>query len=286
MPKQEPGRRESIVAPVLAELGAWELDPRGERRRAGGGRGAVPQRRRTGASPTRWPSGCAGPPTWTPTGWSWSPGPARGRAVAGLDLRWAAVTLDGRRGLVVASGPAAAPPRDIGVRRRRWTSAPVDDDGGARTWRSALVLPCWTLLGMLDRAIDLTRAYVLVPRAVRAAAGRLPGRAVPADRRRGRARRRGDAGQVRAVEHRGRPAATALDDALALRLAAIEAAEVVFRVAHQLHGAIGFCDETPLSWLSRYSQPLRRLPLGLSATRGDAGRRLGRARPGGTVHDE
>ena len=55
----------------------------------------------------------------------------------------------------------------------------------------------------------------------------------------------------------------ALADALALRLAAIEAADVVFRVAHQLHGAIGFCDETMLSWLSRYSQPLRRLPLGL-----------------------
>jgi alkylation response protein AidB-like acyl-CoA dehydrogenase len=58
-----------------------------------------------------------------------------------------------------------------------------------------------------------------------------------------------------------------LADALALRAAAIEAAEVVFRVAHQLHGAIGFCDETTVSWLSRYSQPLRRLPLGLSATR-------------------
>ena len=60
----------------------------------------------------------------------------------------------------------------------------------------------------------------------------------------------------------GRP--DAIDDALALRMAAIEAAETVFRVAHQLHGAIGFCDETTLSWLSRYSQPLRRLPFGLS----------------------
>ncbi len=63
----------------------------------------------------------------------------------------------------------------------------------------------------------------------------------------------------------GRP--EALDDALALRMSAIEAAEIVFRVCHQLHGAVGFCDETTLSWLSRYSQPLRRLPLGLSATR-------------------
>ena len=77
------------------------------------------------------------------------------------------------------------------------------------------------------------------------------------------------------MEHRyGRP--EALDDALALRMAAIEAAEVVFRVCHQLHGAVGFCDETTLSWLSRYSQPLRRLPLGLSATRDHLTRRLGR----------
>ena len=68
----------------------------------------------------------------------------------------------------------------------------------------------------------------------------------------------------------------AIDDALALRMAALEAAEVVFRVTHQLHGAVGFCDETTLSWLSRYSQPLRRLPLGLSATRDTLTRRLGR----------
>jgi alkylation response protein AidB-like acyl-CoA dehydrogenase len=65
-------------------------------------------------------------------------------------------------------------------------------------------------------------------------------------------------------------------DALALRLAAIEAADTVFRTAHQLHGAIGFCDETALSWLSRYSVPLRRLPLGLSATRSELAGRLGR----------
>ena len=71
--------------------------------------------------------------------------------------------------------------------------------------------------------------------------------------------------------------AEAADDALALRMAALEAAEVVFRVAHQLHGAMGFCDESPLSWLSRYSQPLRRLPLGLSATRALLTRRIGRA---------
>ena len=72
----------------------------------------------------------------------------------------------------------------------------------------------------------------------------------------------------------GRP--EALHDALALRLAALEAADVVFRVCHQLHGAVGFCDETTLSWLSRYSQPLRRLPIGLSATRDVLTRAVGR----------
>ena len=55
-----------------------------------------------------------------------------------------------------------------------------------------------------------------------------------------------------------------------------EANQVVFRVTHQLHGAVGFCDETTLSWLSRYSQPLRRLPFGLSATRDVLTRRIGR----------
>jgi hypothetical protein len=53
---------------------------------------------------------------------------------------------------------------------------------------------------------------------------------------------------------------------LALRAAALSAADVVFRIAHQLHGATGFCDEHPLSWLSRYSQPARRLPLSASET--------------------
>jgi alkylation response protein AidB-like acyl-CoA dehydrogenase len=68
----------------------------------------------------------------------------------------------------------------------------------------------------------------------------------------------------------------ALVDALALRMAAVQAAEVVLRVAHQLHGAIGFCDETPLSWVSRASVPLRRLPLGLTATRARLVDRAGR----------
>ena len=68
----------------------------------------------------------------------------------------------------------------------------------------------------------------------------------------------------------------ALDDALALRLAAARGAEVVFRCATNCTAPVGFCDETTLSWLSRYSQPLRRLPFGLSATRDQLTRQVGR----------
>ena len=37
---------------------------------------------------------------------------------------------------------------------------PLDDDGADDVVLGVL-LPCWTLLGMLDRALDLVRAYVL-----------------------------------------------------------------------------------------------------------------------------
>lgn len=54
----------------------------------------------------------------------------------------------------------------------------------------------------------------------------------------------------------------ALTDAVGLRLAALHAAGVVLRGAHQLHGAMGFTDEVDVSWLSRASQGPRRLPEG------------------------
>lgn len=152
--------------------------------------------------------------------------------MAHLDLRWAAVTLDGRRHLAVAR-PPDEPPRMSAFVTRLDLHAIAGN--GERDAALGLVLPCWTLLGMLDRAMELTQAHVLT---------------------------REQFGQ---------------------RLAAFQGvqfqlteAEVVFRVAHQLHGAIGFCDEAPLSWLSRYSQPLRRLPSGLSATRAALTGRIGR----------
>ncbi|CQD12419.1 acyl-CoA dehydrogenase family protein [Mycobacterium europaeum] len=54
-------------------------------------------------------------------------------------------------------------------------------------------------------------------------------------------------------------------DALVLRLKASETARQVLRTAHQLLGALGFCDESDISVLDRHTQPLIRLPLGAEA---------------------
>jgi alkylation response protein AidB-like acyl-CoA dehydrogenase len=50
-------------------------------------------------------------------------------------------------------------------------------------------------------------------------------------------------------------------DALVLRFKAADTARQVLRTAHQLLGALGFCDESDISVLDRHTQPLIRLPL-------------------------
>jgi hypothetical protein len=51
-------------------------------------------------------------------------------------------------------------------------------------------------------------------------------------------------------------------DAIALRLHSVETARLVMRTAHQLFGALGFCDETDVSVLNRHLQPSLCLPIG------------------------
>jgi acyl-CoA dehydrogenase len=57
------------------------------------------------------------------------------------------------------------------------------------------------------------------------------------------------------------PAQVCSADALVLRLKAADTARQVFRAAHQLLGALGFCDESDISVLDRHTQPLVRLPV-------------------------
>ncbi len=269
--EHEPGSRADIVAPVLGELGAWELNPRGD---ADELEAAAALCRSAGYWAVAYPVAerLSRPADLNVDGLVVVAGAAPAAAVAGVDLRWAAVTLDGRRSIATVRLPSEPPRQTAFV--GELDLQPAEGDG-AKDAALALVLPCWTLLGMLDRAIGLTRSHVLVREQFGQPLAAFQG--VQFQLTDAEVERSGVevlAKYALCSVQAGRD--DALDDALALRLAAIEAAEIVFRVAHQLHGATGFCDETPLSWLSRYSQPLRRLPTGRSATCEALTKRIGR----------
>ncbi|CAO5154163.1 Acyl-CoA dehydrogenase domain-containing protein [Frankia sp. AiPs1] len=273
----EPARRASLVSPVLAELGAWELDPRGS---ADELEAAAALCRSAGwwAAPYPVAERLCRPADLPVDGQVVVTGTAPAAPLAGLAGPWSAVTLDGRRFRVTPRGPARPPRTSAFVTGLDLTPVDADADGAAERLADVtlgLVLGCWTLLGMLDRAMALTRAHVLERQQFGQPLARFQGvqfQLTDAEvERAGVAELAGYA--LWSVQAR-RP--EAFDDALALRLGAVEAAETVFRICHQLHGAMGFCDETTLSWVSRYSLPLRRLPLGRAGTEDVLTRRLGR----------
>jgi Acyl-CoA dehydrogenase, C-terminal domain len=251
----DPTARETLVGPVLADLGAWELEPRSDAdqleaaaalcRSAGYWALPYPVAERLSRTDD---DGLIVVADTRPAG-----------AVSGVDVRWGAVTLAGHRSSAVAIGD----PEAAFVTRLALTAK---DGDGTADLPVALVLPCWTLLGMLDRAIELTIAHVRMRQQFGqplSAFQSVQFQLTDAEVERAGLEMLAKYATWSAAQQR----VDAVDDALALRMAALEAAEIVFRVTHQLHGAVGFCDETTLSWLSRYSQPLRRMPLGLSATR-------------------
>jgi hypothetical protein len=262
----KPAERESLVGPILAGLGAWELDVRGDAdeleaaaalcRSAGQWALPYPVAERLARPADLDVDGLVVVADQRPAG-----------VVAGIDLRWAAVSLAGHRSTVSAlgaSGPGFVTELELSA----------IDERGAADLAVALTLPCWTLLGMLDRALELTIAHVRLRKQFGQTLSSFQG--VQFQLTDAEVERSGvDILAKYALWSIATGRDEALDDALALRMAALEAAERVFRVCHQLHGAVGFCDETTLSWLSRYSQPLRRLPLGLSATRDRLTRRVG-----------
>jgi hypothetical protein len=254
----DPSSRDALAGPVLAELGAWDLEPRCDTDSL---EAAAALCRSAGdwALPYPVAERLSRPGNLDVDGLVVVASDRPSATLAGLDLRWAAATLDGRRHRV--TGTSAGGPAFIS----RLELSPLDTDGAADV-ALALVLPCWTLLGMLDRAMELTISHVQLRQQFGQPLSAF--QSVQFQLTDGEVERAGlDMLAKYTLWSVGQGRDEALDDALALRMAALEAAEVVFRVTHQLHGAVGFCDETTLSWLSRYSQPLRRLPLGLSATR-------------------
>ena len=259
--ERDPQLRSALAKPVLSRLGAWDLRPRES---ADELEAAAALCRSAGWWALPYPVAerlaC---PADLPVDGLIVVGDARiAGAVDGLDLRWAATDVNGQR-------YTAEPTARRGAARA--TQFVVDlelspvDRGPVRDAALALALQCWTLLGMLDRAMTLARAHVTT----REQFGQ------PLARFQGVQFQLADAEVERAGAHELARYAlwsiesgsdSAVTDVLAARLAVLEAADVVLRVSHQLHGAMGFCDESTSSWLSRYSQPLRRLPWGVAGT--------------------
>lgn len=269
--EDEPARRGALVGPVLGELGAWDLRPRssGDELEA-----AAALCRSAGYWAVPYPVAerLARPVDLDADGLVVVAERDPAAPVADTDVRWVAVTVDGQRSAATAREPG-------GAARVTAFVTPLDlepiDDLGRDDVALGLVLPCWTLLGMLDRALDLTRQHVVDREQFGQALASFQG--VQFQLTDAEVERSGLEMLARYAlwsVQGDRP--DAVEDALALRMAAIEAAEVVLRVSHQLHGATGFCDETTLSWISRATQPVRRLPFGLSATRQRLTDRLGR----------
>lgn len=264
----KPEAREALVGPVLGGLGAWDLDARTD---ADGLEAAAALCRSAGywALPYPVAERLAAPTDLDTDGLIVVAGTRPAGTVAGLETRWTTVTLDGARAGVTALGP-------VGPGFVAELQTAHVDDSGATDVALGLTLPCWTLLGMLDRAIELTVAHISLRKQFGQSLSSFQG--VQFQLTDAEVERSGlDILAKYTLWSVGTGRPEALNDALALRMSALEASEVVFRVCHQLHGAVGFCDETTLSWLSRYSQPLRRLPLGLSATRDALTRRAGSA---------
>jgi hypothetical protein len=264
----KPDTRDALVGAVLTELGAWDLDARTD---ADGLEAAAALCRSAGYWAVPYPVAerLARPIDLDADGLIVVAANQPAGAIGGVEARWAAATVEGVRSAVVGhgvTGPAFVTPLELSE----------TDRNGIGDAALGLVLPCWTLLGMLDRALELTIAHVSLRKQFGQSLSTFQG--VQFQLTDAEVERSGlEILAKYALWSAGSGKPEALVDALALRMSAIEAAEVVFRVCHQLHGAVGFCDETTLSWLSRYSQPLRRLPFGLSATRDELTRRAGRS---------
>jgi hypothetical protein len=124
--ERRPEYRGDLVVPVLAGLDAWDLDPRGVADELEAG-AALCRAAGYWAVPYPVAERLARPADLHVDGLVVVAGADPAGAVAGLDLRWAAVTLDGRRSAAVPRPPDRPPRTSAFV--TELDLRPVDDDG-------------------------------------------------------------------------------------------------------------------------------------------------------------
>ncbi|HLH27916.1 MAG TPA: acyl-CoA dehydrogenase family protein [Acidimicrobiales bacterium] len=174
---------------------------------------------------------------------------------------WTVAGLDG-------SAHAAVPGRRLATRLGPFVTPVTMGDAAGSAPRHVLLhltLTGWTVLGALERAIELAVDHVREriqfgkPLATfQAVQFQLADAAVAVDGLRELCRY--TMWRVFADPDAAGP------DALALRLAALDTARPVLRTAQQLFGAAGVCEEYDVSVIARHLQPALRLPCGPDRT--------------------
>jgi acyl-CoA dehydrogenase len=171
---------------------------------------------------------------------------------------WIAADLDGTRYHVQPSSRTNA---KLGPFLVPATLTGPDGTVSAADVDMHLVLGSWRILGAVQQALEITRQHVTARmqfgkplaefQAVRftIADASVAVRGLFELAKYTITRTESTAAQVRSA------------DALVLRLKAADTARQVLRTAHQLLGALGFCDESDVSVLDRHTQPLIRLPV-------------------------
>ena len=171
---------------------------------------------------------------------------------------WIAADLDGTRYRVQPSSRTAA---KLGPFLVPATVGPPDGTVPAADVDLHLTLGSWRIVGAVQQCLEITRQHVVArmqfgkPLADFQAVRFTVADAAVATRGLHELAKY-TISRIESVPEQVRSA-----DALILRLKAGETARQVLRTAHQLLGALGFCDESDVSVLDRHTQPLIRLPV-------------------------
>ncbi|OBR99045.1 MAG: acyl-CoA dehydrogenase [Mycobacterium sp.] len=179
-----------------------------------------------------------------------------------LPGRWLAADIDGTR---YQARPAARTAAKLGPFLVPATLSAPEGTVSATDVNLHLVLGSWRILGAVQQALDIATGHVQA---------RVQFGKPLADFQAVRFAIADAAVLVRGLHELAKytlsrpksvPARILSADALVLRLKAADTARQVLRTAHQLLGALGFCDESDISVLDRHTQPLIRLPLSAEA---------------------
>jgi len=171
---------------------------------------------------------------------------------------WIAADLDGTRYRVQPASRTAA---KLGPFLVPATLGPPDGTVPAADVDLHLTLGSWRIVGAVQQCLEITRQHVVArmqfgkPLADFQAVRFTVADAAVA------ARGLHELAKYTISRVESVPAQVRSADALILRLKAGETARTVLRTAHQLLGALGFCDESDVSVLDRHTQPLIRLPV-------------------------